>query len=311
MNWLRGSYDRLSALTGALFLLCCSFFIYLRAQSFNEQFTSGGNTAALARMNISNKSAEVVAAIEKLRAPQQLALRDTSKLFVPEKHYIDEHGQPATLHYTQLRPPVPNDWLEEYNLPIAEDDVLSQDPDQDGFSNLDEWRGHTHPTLKDSHPPYSSKLKLRSCTQEPFPLIFSSSMDNTYAINGIDHRTPTQFLRKGDMIAGTRYRVAGYEEKHQTDRNGTVIDVSELTLEHVDTHEHVSLVKERQGVSSQSAANFLYNWNGKEEKLTVKKDQEFVLSPAGTKYKLLEIEPRRAVIADIRKPGERIEIGPE
>ena len=45
---------------------------------------------------------------------------------------------------------------------------LTQDPDGDGFTNLDEWQFHTNPTDKSSHPDYLTKLKMKSFTREPF-----------------------------------------------------------------------------------------------------------------------------------------------
>ena len=105
---------------------------------------------------------------------------------------------------------MPNEWLEEFGLPITEADVLTQDADGDGFTNRDEWEGHSNPTDKESHPPYVAKLKLRSFAREAFPLIFSSSVDDTYAINSVNRRMPTQFLQIGEMVAGTKYKLAGY-----------------------------------------------------------------------------------------------------
>ena len=93
---------------------------------------------------------------------------------MPEKHFIGPNGQPATLQNTAVHPPVPNEWLEQFDLPIADADVLTQDPDGDGFTNLDEWQGHTNPTDKNSHPAYIAKLKLSRFAQEPFRLIFAS-----------------------------------------------------------------------------------------------------------------------------------------
>jgi len=38
-----------------------------------------------------------------------------------------------TLQTTEVHPPVPNEWLERFGLPIADADVLEQDLDGDGF----------------------------------------------------------------------------------------------------------------------------------------------------------------------------------
>ena len=74
-------------------------------------------------------------------------------IFVPERHFIGPDGLPATLQNTQVHPPVPNDWFEKYGLHIEDADVLDQDPDKDGFTNLDEWQAGT-----DRHAPWDSAL---------------------------------------------------------------------------------------------------------------------------------------------------------
>jgi len=69
-------------------------------------------------------------------------------LFVPERHFIAANGLPATLQNTQVHPPVPNEWFEQYALPVEDADALDQDPDGDGFTNLDEWQEAPNPSTK-------------------------------------------------------------------------------------------------------------------------------------------------------------------
>ena len=129
---------------------------------------------------------------------------------------------------------------------------------------------------------------MRSFAQEAFPLIFSSSVDDTYAINSIDRRMPTQFLQIGEMVAGTKYKLAGYTEKYDTDKYGTNdrrLGVDPGTGRHP---RQVTLVKEKRATSPESVANFLYTWAGSERAFAVKKDQEFSLKPLPEiRYKLL------------------------
>ena len=231
------------------------------------------------------------------------ALRSGKTLYRPgwPTRYFAEHAPP---------PARPNEWLEQNGLAITETDVLTQDADGDGFTNRDEWEGHSNPADKDSHPPYVAKLKLRSFAREAFPLIFSSSVDDTYAINSINRQIPTQFLQIGEMVAGTKYKLAGYTEKYDTDKYGTTIDVSELTLEQVDTQDQVILVKEKHATSPESVANFLYTWAGAERAFAVKKDQEFSLKPLPEiRYKLLIVQPDKAIIINTQKPNDKIEVG--
>ncbi len=311
MDWLRTNYDRAAVLAAAFFLVLCAIFIFLSASGFNERFSALQNVPPPNNKILAGQAPEIVEAMRKLQVPSQWTSSGRSGLFVPEKHFIGADGQPATLQNTLLHPPVPNEWLEEFGLPITESDVLTQDADGDGFTNLDEWQGHTNPTEKESHPRYLTKLKLRSFVQEAFPLLFSSSVADSYAINSADRNMPTQFLKINELVAGTKYKVTGYTEKYDVDKYGTNVDVSELTLEQVETHDKVTLVKEKRATSPESVANFLYTWNGEEEMFAVKKDQEFSLKPQEEiKYKLLDVQSDKATIIDTQKPNEKIEIGP-
>ena len=309
MNWIRAHYDRVAVLAGALFLLCSSLLILRNVASFGENF-AGLQTAGPRKTAAPlPKAVELEQASEKLHQPAQWTFSGRSGLFVPEKHFIGANGLPATLQTTEVHPPVPNEWLEQFGLPIAEADVLTQDPDADGFNNLEEWQNHTNPTDKNSHPRFIAKLKMKSFTQEPFRLVFASWVDDTFALNTSDLKEPTQFLKIGDAIRGTKFKLVKFTEKYEPNKYGTKIDLSELTLENQETHEQMSLVKEKIMISPESVANFVYAW-GERREFAVKKDQEFSLKPEEQiKYKLIDVQPAKAVIVDTQKPNEPIEIG--
>jgi hypothetical protein len=311
MNWLPTNYERILLSAAAIILFVCSIFIWRSATQFNSQFTALPPAPAPALRTASSlvNAQELDAAIEKLHQPPQWTFGGRSGLFVPEKHFIGANGLPATLQSTEVHPPVPNEWLEQFGLPIADTDVLEQDPDSDGFNNLDEWSGHTNPTDPNSHPEYYAKLKLKSTTEEPFRLVFSSWVDDTFAINTIDMKQPTQFLKIGDMIKGTRFKVAKFVEKYQPNKYGTNVDVSELMIEQQESHQQLTLVKEKVAMSPESVAIFFYTWGGRQE-FQVRKDQEFSLKPQeNIKYKLTEVEPAKAVIVNSQRADEPIEIG--
>ncbi len=187
--------------------------------------------------------------------------------------------------------------------------MLDQDPDKDGFTNLDEWQGGTDPKNKDSHPDYLTKLHLVSATEEPFRYMFSSRIKDKFGINSIDQSEPTQFLKVGDVIRGTGFKIMNFTEKHARNQYGTNVDVSELFLEHEQSHAQVALVKEQVATSPQSIATFVYTWGGRRE-FEVRKDQEFSLKPVEEiKYKLVDVQPAKAVIVNTQQPNAPIEIG--
>jgi hypothetical protein len=308
MNSLRQHYEYALLIAAAVLLLVCSIFIWRNAASLGSQMSVMPPGPPFNDASPVAKSQELAAAIQKLHQPSQWTAAGRSGLFVPEKHFIGANGLPVALKTTELHSPVPNEWLEQFGLPIADVDVLEQDPDRDGFNNLDEWAAHTNPTDPNSHPEYYTKLKLKSVTEESFRLVFSSWVGNTYAINTIDMKQPTQFLKIGDPIKGTRFKVVKFVEKYQPNKYGTNIDVSELTLEQEETHQQLTLIKEEVAMSPESVVTFVYTWSGRQE-FHVRKDQQFSLKPfEQIKYKLINIGPANAVIADSRRIDEPIEI---
>jgi hypothetical protein len=313
MDWVKAHYDRVAVMAAAAFLCLTALLMWHNAAQFSATFLALQAAPPPKLPKPPAKAIELENATEKLRQPPQWTFSGRSGLFVPEKHFIDANGLPATLQTTQIHPPVPNEWLEQFGLPIVDADVLSQDPDGDGFTNLDEWLAHTNPIDKNSHPDYLTKLKLKTFTEEPFRLVFSSWSGDTIGINAVDFKQPTQFVKVGDRIPGTRFRIVKFTEKHAINPTTSGdLDVSELLLEHEDTKEQLTLEKEKIAISPESVATFRYSWPAGQppREFEVRKDQEFSLKPQEEiKYKLIDIQPTKAVIVNTRKPTEPIEIG--
>src|SRR5437660_8111541 len=308
LEWIKAHYDRAALIAAGIFLFLSAISIWWNAIQFGNRLVAQPGPPP---KNASPPpvATELDRAAERLQHPSQWKSSTRSGLFVPEKHFIGANGFPATLKNTQVHQPVPNDWFEKFGLPIQDADVLEQDPDGDGFTNLDEWQGGTDPTNKDSHPDYLTKLHLVSATEEPFRFMFASWVGGTFALNTIDQSEPTQFLKMGDTIRGTRYKLVKFVEKHARNQYGTNVDVSELVLEHEDSKEPLTLVKEKVATSPQSVATFAYEWGGRRD-FEVRKHQEFFLKPLEeVKYKLVDVEPTKAVIVNTQKPNEPIEIG--
>ena len=307
-DWIKAHYDRVALIAAAIFLFISAISIWWSAIQFGNRLVSPqpprAKTASQPAVAV-----ELDRAAEQLEHPAQWKASTRSGLFVPERHFIGADGLPATLQNTQVHPPVPNDWFEKYRLPIEDADVLDQDPDKDGFTNLDEWQGGTDPTNKDSHPDYITKLHLVSTTEESFPYIFSSRTKNNFGINNIDLSEPTQFLKVGEIVRGTDFKIVNFTEKSARTQYGTNDDVSELLLEHQQTHVQVTLVKGKVATSPQSVATFVYTWGGRRE-FEVRKDQEFSLKPVEEiKYKLVDVQPDKAVIVNTQQPDAPIEVG--
>src|SRR4030088_2039659 len=138
MDWLRTHYDRVALITAAAFLFLCSTVVGQKTSQLNTEFAALQSAPPPKNASPPAKAVELEAALKKLDQPPQWTFARHSRLFAPEKHFIGAHGWPRTLQATDVHSPVPNEWLEQFSLPIAEADVLNQVPVRDGFTHLDE-----------------------------------------------------------------------------------------------------------------------------------------------------------------------------
>ena len=217
---------------------------------------------------------------------------------------------------------IPNRWFMNNRLPLLDQTVTSQDPDKDGFNNEDEARAGTDPNNKDSHPDYHTKLFVKQFIRVPFRLLFNAYDGDpkkdkpeqfSFQINTIDLKQPSEFLKIGETVARTKFKLQKFEYKTQPNPStGEVEDVSELTVVNTETNEPVILIYNRVSDSPDYFMDFIYEWTNPPSVFRVKKRQEFVLKPNVTekdKYKLVDSLEGKA---QIQTPdGKQIEILPD
>ncbi len=76
-----------------------------------------------------------------------------------------------------LRPPMTNVWLRTNNLQYLVPNVGDLDPDEDGFTNLEEFQASTNPNDPNSHPPITTKLYLVQRIEHKYLITLKSSGD--------------------------------------------------------------------------------------------------------------------------------------
>ena len=309
MNWIKQNYDRFLLAVFSLILLVCAGLLFNNARTFGATFDPIRKEPTKLR-KIPPVNPEVVKADEKaLTTPQLWEARLINKrrlaAFVSEpyiaKTSIDGTGAavpellPLSGTSQQIHPPVPNEWLVDNKQDLLSPNVLEQDSDGDGFSTLDEYNGHTDPMDKNSHPAYYTKLSLAFLKRIPFRLRFEAKNGDTILINVVDiEEAPTVFVKQGQVVKGTNFKVVKFEAKTQNDK-GMVRDVSEVTVENQITHEKVVLPKQQDVDSPTTYAVLAYKWNNTQ--FAVKKDGEFPLKPEdGVKYRCLSLDDNQVVV---------------
>ncbi len=309
MDWLKKHYDRVILTILGLLIVACAAIIILNSLSFDEIFDERNSRKPPSKEFDQPDTERVQARIASLRKPMEWTPSEGS-LFV-SKPYVIVDGipvNPLAPGSKPLHPPIPNEWLVKYDLDYSLGDVLQRDPDNDKFSNLEEFEANTDPTSAASEPPYITKLRLKEFIQIPFRLKFSGSPDNgeTFTINTRDLKSPTQFLKLGDPVVGTSYKVISYEPKSDVKDSGLTVDISELTVENQETGEKILLVYDKEVNYPTGFALFQYLWDGSEIK--VEKDDTFSVAPEpDVKYKLIDISDAEALIQRASS-GEEIKV---
>ena len=225
MDWLKKNYERALLIVGIAVLLVSAFCIFRRAAGFQSQFAELQSHPAQRPASPPGKAKEAEDALQKCVSRRNGPSAGMPGFF--SRKTFHRYGRTARNPANHRSASAGAERMDRaIRLPIADADVLEQDPDGDGFNNFEEWQGHTNPTDRNSHPDYLTKLKLKSFSEEPFRLVFASRTEDTFGINTIDLKQPTQFVKIGDTIAGTHFRVAKFREKTAKDRYGTDIDDS-------------------------------------------------------------------------------------
>lgn len=316
MDWIKKRYDQFLLALAALALLAFSILIILKAQSFGAQFTEAASTVVPSRkipplVLRSVEDAKVALETAPTWTIENKEPRSRGSLFVSELYIVGPEGIPLKPNVGNLRTDsltgkgIPNSWFMDNNLPLREAGVAMQDPDKDGFVNEDEWRANTDPNNKDSHPPYHTKLFLKQFIQIRFRLILNAINGDLkkpesleFQINTVDLRQPSEFLKLGEMVPNTKFKLDKFEFKEELNPNtGEKTDVSELTLVSTETQDTVVLVLAKVTNSPDVYGLLEYQWPQPAQDIRVKKLQEFALKPETDKrYKLVDISETEAVI---------------
>lgn len=201
-----------------------------------------------------------------------------------------------------LYPPVPNQWLIDHELDYSNPNILNEDPDNDGFTNLEEWKGDdpydrpgtqsSDPNNFNSHPLLWTKLRCNTSSLHKNNYYFDFlgvEEHNNEVFFILQPQTPIldkntqgkniltkkiKYLKLGEKIAELPISVSSYFKKEIIFKNITY-DISELTLKNIATGESWILVKksylhpESSLISIIDAITFDYILTSPEQKIHV------------------------------------------
>ena len=311
--------------------------VILDSVHFGDQFAAISNPPPKNDKVASLDKTPVEGARARLLKPSQWDVAEEgSSLFVAKTHFIDpvanrprrpEDGK------GMVHPPVPDKWILGNKLNLLSKSVLDEDPDKDGFNNLEEYFGltgktadpgapveSTNPNDANSHPPYRTKLFLKQFVTRAFLSLFKAYNGDLkkpeeldFQINSYEKgaqnqaRVGTQFLKIGAVVGNTPYRIEKFDYKTAKNaKTGGDDDVSELTLRNIETQEPVVLILNKVTESPDSFAVLTFRLAQPGQELRVQRMKDFTLPGTEESYKLIDITKDRALIR--RPSGEEYEI---
>jgi hypothetical protein len=330
MDQIKKHYDRVLLVAIGLLLAGVSVYSVMSLQSVEDEHVM----PPLRRDGAAFEQSEMITKLKgealKITSPAGTVwdTANAASLFV-SRVYLLRDGELVDIFDsdTELYPGIPNAWILEHKLDFTDSRLGEADADNDGFTNLEEFRAGTNPTLASSKPPLWTKLRLKSYEKIPFRIKFmgapavtlsellsqtspSASADfptgTEFSINTLDYSSPTQFKKVGETIDGTELKIVGARAKAVTNDSGLIVDQSELTVKDQATGDEIVLVNQREVDSPYSFALFDYPITGQE--IRVEKGKPFELSPSGETYKLIDVSDAGAIISPNGSEGERLTV---
>ena len=310
MDWLKKNYDISLLALVTIVLLASAGLVFV--QSPVAPVTIGAATpASNSKETIpppdfdAITKAQAIVASPKLWNEKSADGRERGALFVSRPYLLKDGKLIDPIEgQEQLHAPITNAWLIKYSLNYAEINIKEQDPDNDGFTNLEEFEAQTDPTDPASAPPAIYKLKLVKYEAKPFRLLFQGDPSGDgveFQINAKELKgsAKTQFKRIGERIENAPYKILKYEKKEVVNERTTAMDdVSELIVQNTETEATIVLVRNKETNDPTSFGEFLNLLNN--ETFRLKKGEEFTVKPdVNTSLKLIDISNESAQIQDV------------
>jgi hypothetical protein len=203
-----------------------------------------------------------------------------------------------------LRPPMSNEFLVKNDIPnIESPNVGALDPDNDGFSNEEEFLAKTNPRDERDHPPVTRKLFLKQRISHDYVIKLNSSTP-PYQVQRIKPEPKaSKFVSPGDEFGFDRgvIRFKALEFTQKVSVNPTTqleTDVSELKCLDISTTKEFVLVRGQETNLADYEAEFEFRI-GTPEQRKVREGETFQLPGLGDTFKVLSVKEDEAQIVRV------------
>lgn len=191
-------------------------------------------------------------------------------------------------------------WFKKHNLDLSDSKMLDADPDEDGFSNRDEFLADTDPHDKNSRPGIHKSIRMKEYNEVRLPLVLESIEGDKAHIRRTDQpEAKPQVVKVGDSVKGLpSLKVVHVEEKQDIDKGGERYDGSQVALEDSATKEKVVLMKDLPARTSATYA-LLVSPDGKTSMKVHKGDVFTWPAENAAQYKVMDLSQDQVVLLQV------------
>lgn len=186
-------------------------------------------------------------------------------------------------------------WFKKYNL-TPDPEVMDQDPDNDGYSNREEFLADTNPRDPKSMPGVLESASVKAMNEVTVPMILREVKGTKARVERTDTGTEEE-LTSGAQPKGLPYKVTGVKHAIKADKHGVLTDVSNVSLENTATKETVVLIRDLPARSSETHA-VVVGPNGQEKKVHLDETVELPGMP-GRQFKVMELRGDQVIVEDL------------
>lgn len=322
MNWIQKNYDRAFLIAASLVAVLGSGWIIFKATSFQSRFVSSAPTLGSKLEELSSEAiANATKKLDGYEWPQvKLETGEIVPLFNSTPFVVmnDRPDTPFPMYQPEpkLRDPIDNVWLVEHDLDYTSVDVREQDPDRDGFTNLDEFLAGTDPNSSLSKPTADTKLYYAERLEDPLVIRLNSADSTTCGIafitlnpDGSENARVAEYLKVGETtkrFEPGRFKLV--ELKTETvDMFGTPTPTPVAYLEDAKDRkkQRVRLVLRKSVEHPTYIAKLVYTLTN--EQFEVKEGEDFeVRNPAGMTFTVEEIQADQVVLSFVPEGGDDV-----
>jgi len=330
MDYIKANYERLLLLLAGLLLLAVSFHAVSSFSALQSEYQVPPGSARGAQFAPDETLGRLQNEAGKIADPSKNLWEEHDRSLFVSRVYLLRDGQLVDIFESdaQLYPGIDNAWILKHGLDYTDPDLAGKDPDNDGFTNIEEFRAGASPVDSASKPPVWTKLRLAATKIDKLRTKFESLPEGdlkTVQINTVSAEDSSaltgesRFYEKGEMITLSETGSDGKKNETPTPlqfvearlinrlnpKTNSEEEVPVITLLNTADGLKIELTQGEVKDSPYSLATLVDTRSAGKE-VALRTGQQFELDP-GQSYKLVDVSEEAATIQDLAS-GERLTI---